>query len=61
MYIFGYFFQKGYFKGSSEKRAHVQKTLGGGADDPTASLLWRAWTTKASIEKYSRFVRWLSR
>ena len=28
MYIFGYFFQKGHFKGSSEKRAHRQKTLG---------------------------------
>ena len=34
MYIFGYFFQKGYFKGSSEKRAHVQKTLGGGLTTP---------------------------
>ena len=30
MYIFGYFFQKGHFKGSSEKRAHQQKTFGGG-------------------------------
>ena len=28
MYIFGYFFQKGHFNGSSEKRAHRQKTLG---------------------------------
>ena len=33
MYIFGYFFQNGHFKGSSEKRAHRQKTLGGGGDD----------------------------
>ena len=38
MYVFGYFFQKGHFKGSSKKRAHRQKTsfLGGGADDPPA-------------------------
>ena len=37
MYIFGYFFQKGHFLGSSKKRAHWQKTLGwGGTDDPPA-------------------------
>ena len=43
--IFGYFFQKGYFKGSTKKRAHRQKTLrgGGGADNPLAPLLQRAW------------------
>ena len=29
MYIFGYFFQKGHFKGSSKKRAHRQKFWGG--------------------------------
>ena len=42
MYIFGYFFQKGHFKGFSKKSAHRQKILGvggggwGGADDPSA-------------------------
>ena len=30
MYIFGYFFEKGHFKCSPKKRAHRQKTLGGG-------------------------------
>ena len=30
MNIFGYFFQKVHFKGSSEKRTHQQKLLGGG-------------------------------
>ena len=29
MYIFGYFFQKGHFKGFSKKSAHRQKILGG--------------------------------
>ena len=29
MYIFGYIFQKGHFKGFSEKKAYRQKTLGG--------------------------------
>ena len=33
MYIFGCFFQKGHFKGSSKKRAHRQKALGRRADD----------------------------
>ena len=31
MYIFGYFFQKAHFKGSSKKQAHRRKALGGGA------------------------------
>ena len=30
MYIFGYFIQKGNFKGSSKKSAHRQKALGRG-------------------------------
>ena len=29
MNIFGYFFQKGHFKGSSKKREHQQKTWKG--------------------------------
>ena len=41
MYFFGYFFQKEYFKGSSEKRAHRQKPLGG-TDNPIPLLLRRA-------------------
>ena len=37
MYIFGYFFQKGHFQGSSKQRAHRQKTLAG-TDDPSPEL-----------------------
>ena len=41
MCIFGYFFQKGNFKGSSNKRAHLQKALVGGADDPQEFFVWK--------------------
>ena len=43
MNIFGCFFQKGHFKGSAKKRAHQQKTLGRGSNDPPAPLFRRAW------------------
>ena len=36
MYIFGYFFQKGHFKGLSKKMTHQQKLGGGGANDSFA-------------------------
>ena len=36
MYIFGYFFQKGHFLGSSKKKDTLTKDFGGGADDPPA-------------------------
>ena len=46
MYIFGYFFQKVYFKGSS-KKGHIDKNLwveGGGVSwRPPSPLLRRAW------------------
>ena len=60
MYIFGYFFQKGHFKGSSKKRAHRQKFWGGswrpnGHPPPTPPLLRTACTLDKRITSKSQF------
>ena len=58
MYIFGYFFQKGHFKGFSKKSAHRQKILGGGAHEPSAPPAPEDLFNSASYSLFYERWRW---
>ena len=53
MYIWGYFFQKGYFKGSSKKKVHQQNTLGE-LTSPLLPLFRRAWNYKTLYKRTTK-------